>query len=149
MALSLGLQDNLVWHGALAHDDVLRLMEEGYELLVLPCRRAEDGDVDGIPVVLMEAMTRGLLVITSPVGGIGELVQDGLTGLLVAERSAGEIADAVERYVFDKEVYRPIALRGKGYVDSEFNVAIEVNKLVALFSEAMKVAAFRPALDSA
>ncbi len=51
-------------------------------LLVLPCRRAPDGDMDGIPLVLMEAMAMGRPVLTTPVSGIPELV-DGLVGWLV------------------------------------------------------------------
>ena len=61
-----GLFESVEHEGALA----------GAQVFALPCTVAPDGDRDGIPVSLIEAMAAGLPVITSPVAGIGELVDE-------------------------------------------------------------------------
>ncbi len=65
-------------------------------LFALPCRRAEDGDQDGIPVVLMEALSAGLPVLTTPVSGIPELVDDEV-GWLVPPEDEDGLVDALEQ----------------------------------------------------
>lgn len=69
-------------------------------LFVLPCRRAPDGDMDGIPVVLMEAMAAGLPVITTPISGIPELV-DAEVGWLVPPDDVEALAVAIRAALDD------------------------------------------------
>jgi colanic acid/amylovoran biosynthesis glycosyltransferase len=59
---------------------------------VLPSVRAGDGDLEGIPVALMEAMAAGLTVVSTYHSGIPELIEDGRTGLLAPERDVGALA---------------------------------------------------------
>ena len=68
------------------------------DILVAPSVTAEDGDEEGIPVAIMEAMATGLPVISTWHAGIPELVDDGVSGLLVPERDSalsGESIDAL------------------------------------------------------
>jgi glycosyltransferase involved in cell wall biosynthesis len=69
--------------GVLPSPEIDALYRAGVDVMALPCRVAPDGDRDGVPVALMEAMARGVPVVTTAVGGVGELVEDGRTGLLV------------------------------------------------------------------
>lgn len=69
-----------------------------HDLFVCPSVRAADGDMDGIPTVLMEAMASGLPVLATDISGIGELVQEGVTGL-VCEADPESIAAAVRRFL--------------------------------------------------
>lgn len=64
-------------------------------LFVLPCQIGADGDRDGIPNVLVEAMAMALPVISTRISGIPELITDGVNGLLVAERDAPALAQAI------------------------------------------------------
>ena len=68
-----------------------------YDLFACPSVRAEDGDMDGIPTSIAEAMAAGLPVMATAVSGIPDLVSDGITGI-VCEPNAASIAKAVKRY---------------------------------------------------
>jgi glycosyltransferase involved in cell wall biosynthesis len=67
----------------------------------LPCRVLDNGDRDGIPNVIVEAMAAGLPVVTTPVSGIPEIVEDGVNGLLVEPDDAERLADALLRLYAD------------------------------------------------
>ncbi|MDX1522314.1 MAG: glycosyltransferase, partial [Anaerolineae bacterium] len=80
-----GLQDYVELLGVLDQEQVLSLYQQS-DIFALACVVAADGDRDGIPVVLMEAMACELPVVTTPMTGIPDLVEHGVTGLLVPER---------------------------------------------------------------
>jgi glycosyltransferase involved in cell wall biosynthesis len=86
--------------GALPHGEAIARLR-GASAFVLPCRELPSGDRDGLPVALVEAMSAGVPVVTTPVGGIPELVRDGETGLLVAPDDDVALAAAVERALRD------------------------------------------------
>jgi glycosyltransferase involved in cell wall biosynthesis len=73
--------------------DVLR----DADLFACPSVRAADGDMDGIPTVVLEAMAAGLPVLATTIGGLGELVIDGITGVTVPAAAPEALADAILR----------------------------------------------------
>jgi colanic acid/amylovoran biosynthesis glycosyltransferase len=86
--------------GALSHGEALARLR-GASAFALPCRELASGDRDGLPVALVEAMSAGVPVVTTPVAGIPELVRGGETGLLVAPDDAGALAAAIARVLAD------------------------------------------------
>lgn len=82
----------------------------------LACVVAPDGDEDGIPVALMEAMASGVPVVSTPVGGIGELLEDGAAGLLVPEGDAVGLAVAIARLLDDGDEHARFAAAGRAAV---------------------------------
>jgi glycosyltransferase involved in cell wall biosynthesis len=89
---------NVHLHGTIAdRDELVRVFAE-HDLLVAPSVRAANGDMDGIPTVLLEAMGTGLPVLASRVSSIPDLVQDGVNGLLVNAADAEGLAAQVERF---------------------------------------------------
>ncbi|MCB1907320.1 MAG: glycosyltransferase [Rhodocyclaceae bacterium] len=82
--------------GRRPHDEVFAALAES-DVFLLPSVTAAGGDMEGIPVALMEAMALGVLVIASRHSGIPELVVDGASGFLAGERNAEEIAEALAR----------------------------------------------------
>jgi glycosyltransferase involved in cell wall biosynthesis len=68
---------------------------EGVDVFALACRSAPDGDEDGVPVAILEAMARGVAVVSTPVGGIAELIRHGETGLLVPPEDPAAMARAL------------------------------------------------------
>jgi glycosyltransferase involved in cell wall biosynthesis len=98
---------------------------------VAPCRLASDGDQDGLPTVLMEAMSCGLPVVASAFAAIPELVVDGKTGRLVPPDAPVALARTLRR-LFDRprEALR-MGLRGREHVRRHFRLEREADTLDA------------------
>ncbi|MCH9019598.1 MAG: glycosyltransferase, partial [Proteobacteria bacterium] len=84
-AAACGLDGRVTWLGAQPQDEVLAQYRAA-DVFVLPCRIAGDGDRDGLPNVLMEAMSQRLAVLSTRVSAVPELVEDGVSGCLVPPR---------------------------------------------------------------
>ncbi|OGN88183.1 MAG: hypothetical protein A2X23_04495 [Chloroflexi bacterium GWC2_73_18] len=91
-----GLQRQVVFTGWRTRGEVAELLH-GADALVAPSVATRGGKREGIPVVLMEAMSSGVPVVASRLSGIPELVEDGRTGLLVPPRDAAALAAALKR----------------------------------------------------
>ncbi len=105
------------------------------DIFVLPCINSPSGDRDGIPVALMEAMSIGLPVISTTVSGIPELIDNEMDGLLVEEKNAEALADAIERLLTDNMLYERLRNAAKHKVETKFNLQVESQRLAALFNE--------------
>jgi len=127
-----GLQGHVMLVGALDQGQVLRLCQAS-DIFVLACVTAQDGDQDGIPVALMEAMACELPVVTTPVAGIPELVRDGETGLLVEQRDVAGLAGAIECLIVDQGMRERLGKRARQTILSQFEIQRNVTKLAALF----------------
>lgn len=97
----LELGDVCRWAGTMPHEAVLEIYRQS-DLFVLGCQVAPNGDRDGIPNVLVEAMAMGVPVVATTVSAIPELVSSEKTGLLVPPRDPGALADAMERLLTDE-----------------------------------------------
>ena len=129
----LGL-DDLEIAGALQQAEVRRLLDEA-DVFVLPCIPAPDGDVDGIPVSLMEAMAAGCPVVSTRVSGIPELLDDGEAGVLVDPGSPDDLAAALERLAREPELVRQLGRAGHQRVIADFDVNVEAAKLHEFFAQ--------------
>jgi glycosyltransferase involved in cell wall biosynthesis len=103
-------------------------------IFTLPCITAANGDIDGIPVVLMEAMAMELPCVSTTVSGIPELIQDGANGLLVPEKNAAALADALERLLDDPALATRLARAGRESVQQGFNIHTSAGQLGLLFN---------------
>ena len=89
---------NISIKGQLNHDEVAEKLKES-DLLVAPCKVAENGDMDGIPTILFESMAVGLPVITTTVSAIPEVIRDGENGFLVEPENPQSLADKIKEVV--------------------------------------------------
>jgi glycosyltransferase involved in cell wall biosynthesis len=99
----------------------------------LPCRVATNGDRDGIPNVLVEAMACGLPVVTTGVSGIPELVIDGVTGLLVPPEDPAAVAAALLRLQRDPDLARRLGRKAQDMVRARFDGERLARRLGRLF----------------
>lgn len=104
----------------------------------LPCRVLDNGDRDGIPNVLVEAMACGLPVITTPVSGIPEVVKDGINGQLVPPDDPEALADALLRLDRDPRLAARLSAEAQTTVREQFDGERFAAQLAALFREAVR-----------
>ncbi|HET6795039.1 MAG TPA: glycosyltransferase [Acidimicrobiales bacterium] len=92
----------------------------GADVFVLPCRVLPDGDRDGVPNVVMEAMAAGLPVVATSVSGLPEVVTDGVTGVLVPPEDPVRLAGAIGAILDDPAEGTAMGLRGRTRALDEF-----------------------------
>lgn len=138
-ARRLGVADRIEFAGAQPQDVVRGWMREA-TLFVLPSQIAGDGNRDGIPVALMEAMASGCAVLSTHVSGIPELVEDGIGGLLVGARDAEALAEALQRLLHDGEMRLRLATHARKRIENDFDSRTEAARLRGHMQEAMHVA---------
>lgn len=134
LATAYGLDDRVRFLGAVPEDRVPRLLSEA-SVFVLPSVVQEDGQMDGIPVALMEAMAAGVPVVASDLSGIPELVEDGVTGILVPPDDPEAVAAAVRSVLDRPRRARELAERGRQEVREEFALEGSVTRLLELLEE--------------
>ena len=129
----LGVRQQVTLTGALPQEELPPLLARA-DVFTLPCVHAADGDVDGIPVALMEAMATGIPTVSTPVSGIPELIEDEVSGLLVAEGSAEALAAALERLAQDPELRARLGVAGREQIARHFDVETTTSQLAELFA---------------
>ncbi|UCC53236.1 MAG: glycosyltransferase [Anaerolineaceae bacterium] len=129
-----GLQKQVRLLGAVNQDKILELYQES-EAFVLACVVGQDGNQDGLPVVLVEAMSCGLPVISTPVAGITDLIQPEETGLLVEQRNSLELAEAIEGLIGDEKRREKLGERARQKVEADFQVQQSTSRLAAIFRD--------------
>ncbi len=118
--------------GVQPHDIVIEKYKRG-TIFVLPCVLSADGDRDGIPNVILEAMAMELPVVSTRHSGIPEVVEDGINGLLVPPEKAESIADALATLLDDPVSRKRYGQNGRKKIMAEFLVESNVNKLLKEF----------------
>ena len=102
-------------------------------IFVLPCTREEGGGMDNLPTVIMEAMAAGLPIISTPLAGIPEMVENGVNGLLVPEHDPEAICAAIEQLIASPEQARRFGDRGREIAREKFSIETSGQALRALF----------------
>ncbi len=125
-----GLTDRIEFLGQRTRTEIARLLTSS-DVLVAPSVPTKGGKREGIPVVLMEAMSSGLPVVASALSGIPELVVDGSSGLTVPPGDAGAIAAALRRLHDDPELRGRLGAAARDRVVAEFDVDRNAARLIA------------------
>ena len=132
-ARRLGLGPRIQWRGAQSHDAVLESYRRA-DLFVLASRTAPDGDRDGLPNVLLEAQSQGLACVSTATTAIPELIEDGVTGRLVAAGDAAGLAQAIGALIADPALRRALGQAGEKRVRAGFDAADGIDRLAGLFA---------------
>jgi glycosyltransferase involved in cell wall biosynthesis len=118
--------------GHVTHEEVLEEFKD-CSLFVLPCVEAENKDKDGIPVSLMESMAKEIPTISIRLVGIPELIDNGINGLIVPQKDASALAEAIIKIKNNPDLTEKIRKKGREKVMEKFNVEKNVKKLVRVF----------------
>lgn len=102
--LAKGLGDKVVFLGAKSHAELMNIYASA-DIFVAPSITAKDGDKEGLPTTIIEAMASGLPVVGSDSGGIKEIIHDGENGFIVPEKASDEIAHAIKKILEDENLY--------------------------------------------
>lgn len=108
----LGLGDRVALTGMLTQEEVIALYRQA-QLFILPCQVTADGDRDGIPNVLAEAMAMELPVVSTPVAGIPELIEHNHSGLLVRPEDPAQLAAAIARLLDQPRLRHELGQAGR------------------------------------
>jgi glycosyltransferase involved in cell wall biosynthesis len=128
-----GLDPDVRLLGPHAQREVLARYQSSH-LFVLPCVVGSDGNREGLPVSIVEALACGLPVVTTPVTGIPEVVRHGHNGLLVPEQDAAALADAIEAVIRDPALYERLRANTRASVESTFDFKQTTAELARLFA---------------
>jgi glycosyltransferase involved in cell wall biosynthesis len=127
------LDDVVTLTGALGHDEVIEWYRRA-QLFVLPCTTAADGDRDGLPNVILEAMAMALPVVSTTTSAVGEAVEHGRTGLLVPPQDPAALADAIQSLLDDEPGRAGMGRCGRHLVAERFDIERNVARLHERFA---------------
>lgn len=137
LAASLGVAERVRFTGFVSEEELARELE-GSDVLVLPAVEDAKGDVEGLGVVLLEAMQAGKPVIASRSGGITDIVIDRETGLLVEPGDSRALADAVRQLRDDPELRRALVAGGQQHLSRNFSWDSIVAHLEKIYQSVVK-----------
>ena len=137
---ALGLQEQVTLVGPLPQDQVRAELRRA-TVMAAPCVHGSDGNADGLPTVILEAMALGTPVVSTPVTGIPEAVVEGVTGRLVAERDAGALATALLEVTADAAERQRLAAAARHHVEEHFASSRQATELRALLPRTAATAA--------
>src|SRR5260370_41476196 len=129
-----GLEDRVRLLGAKTQDFVCDAYQRA-TVFVLPCVVTANGDRDGIPNVLYEAMASGLAVVSTPVSAIPELIDSGRNGILVDQRSPEMLADAIDQLLLDSGLRYRLAQAARGTIETRFTIHRTASELFSIFQK--------------
>jgi glycosyltransferase involved in cell wall biosynthesis/aminoglycoside phosphotransferase (APT) family kinase protein len=135
LIVELGVAETVELMGGRPQHEVIQLLK-GADLFVLPSVVAPSGQMEGIPVALMEAMASELPVIATAISGIPELVQDQHSGMLVEPEDDEALAQAIVRLCKDPALRRRFGHAGRGKVASDYQLEPNVALLRECFAKA-------------
>jgi glycosyltransferase involved in cell wall biosynthesis len=129
----LGLQSHVELLGPRPQHEIREHLAAG-TVFVLPSVVEADGGMDNLPTVIMEAMAAGLPVVSTPIGGIPEMVLQNETGFLVPSGDVAALAGAIEKVINDRSLAQKLGRTGYERAQRLFSIEKNVRALCTLFS---------------
>jgi colanic acid/amylovoran biosynthesis glycosyltransferase len=137
MADRLGIARRVRFLGRRSEGQVRALLDQA-DLFVLPSVVAGDGQMEGLPVALIEALACGIPTVSTALSGIPEIVDPGVTGLLAIPGDAASLAAALEETIAEPQACRARAVAGRERVEKEFDAAVTSNAVLAVLLTSLR-----------
>ena len=118
--------------GQLAQDEVIKLYAEA-DIFALPCQITEDGDRDGIPNVLIEAMAMEVPVVSTDISGISELIEHKVNGILIPEKNPQALAAELEELLTQPQLIKQLKKSSRNKVLRQFSLDKNIKQIKDLF----------------
>lgn len=131
----LGLDECVALLGPLPQREMMEYVREA-SVFAAPCVVGADGNRDGLPTVLLEAMALGTPCVSTDVTGIPEALRHEETGLMVPQHDPGSLASAIERLILDPELRVRLAARARELIEADFDVNENAARLREVFRSA-------------
>lgn len=138
MIEALSLEGKVELRGAVTQDELKGLYRQA-AVFALPCHILDDGDRDGIPNVMAEAMASGLPIVSSAISGIPELISDGVEGFLVPQRDSAALSSAIRSLLESPELRREMGKKARERVCDCFDSHKTTIALRNLFFQALSM----------
>jgi len=130
----LNLSHKIFFKGAIPHDEVPQWLSH-LDVFVLACKKDSNGDMDGIPVVLMESMLLGVPVISTFISGIPELIEDGVSGLLSQPDNNIMLSEKITTLIDNPQLSEFFSIAAARKIKKEFDSDLNVGRLIKVWKE--------------
>jgi glycosyltransferase involved in cell wall biosynthesis len=140
------LGETVIFTGAKSFAEVMDAYREA-NIFVLPCVVAKDGRRDVTPNAIIEAMAMKLPVISTPVAGVAEIIENGISGLLVEPENAPAVADEIERVGLDHALATKLGESARARIEERFDADRNVSKRLRLFGVEQESAPPQPSMQ--
>jgi colanic acid/amylovoran biosynthesis glycosyltransferase len=134
LANRLEIKEHVTFTGKMLQEEVIHQYRAS-DLFVLACAISRDGDMDGLPVVLVEALAMKIPTVSTQVSGVPEIVQDKVTGLCVPPHDSQALADAMAYMIDHPEEASKMARAGHQVVAKQFNRHESARMLLQLWQK--------------
>lgn len=134
---ALRLNEHVQLQGLVAHNQLTGLLNLA-DIFCLPSVTTKDGNHEGIPNSIKEAMATGLPIVSTRHGGIPELVTDGNEGFLVPEKSVGKLVEKIKYLIKNPSLRQEMGKRGREKVERHFNSEKQVTNLETIYRNLIK-----------
>jgi len=133
----LGINEKVKILGFQLQEEIVELFNYA-DVFLAPSVTSKDGDIEGIPVVIMEAMARGLPVLSTYHAGIPELVQHGISGFLVPERDPDALAEKLEYLIENQNLWAKMGRAGRDFIERHHDIDKLNDQLVCMFQKLLE-----------
>ncbi|MGB7287510.1 MAG: glycosyltransferase family 4 protein, partial [Salaquimonas sp.] len=137
LATELGVKNRISFKGSMSQAEVIEEYHQA-DMFVLPCRIAKSGDRDGLPNVLVEAQSQGVMVISTPISGVPELVTDGVNGILIEPDNVEALTTAITKAAGNPKLRQKMGQAGAQIVHTKFEHNASMEPLAEYLNDSLK-----------
>ncbi|MBP1990983.1 glycosyltransferase [Paenibacillus eucommiae] len=137
LSKKLRIDKHVEFKGALSHQEVVKQLERSH-IFCLPSMEDRTGNQEGIPNAIKEAMACGLPVVSTFHSGIPELIEDGRTGHLVAEKDVNGLVRKLIDLIRQPETWSELGRNARAKIEADFNRNVQTEKLERLFDHVIQ-----------